>query len=235
MELFEVQENLRKIANPEKAEFKATKFGIPANNALGLYMADLNQMAKEIGWDSKLAIELMNQEIYEGKLLASKIFKPKELTLELVDTWVKQFDTWEICDAFSMTVFARSKHANEIILKYAQHPEEMMKRTSYATLAGLCSHDKNSDNQLFMNYIPLLSEASTDNRNFVKKAVSWAARSIGKRNPDLRESVIGWAKSLSENSNAKWVVQDVLKELEMPNIRVSNYPRKIYGKPKKMV
>lgn len=230
MELTAIVQDLKSLSDPKKAKFKAEKFNIPAKHALGLYMSDLNQMAKTIGANRELAEALFQQEIYETKLLTSKIFPPNSLTISHVAHWVQAFNTWEICDSFSMTVFARSPIAHQIIEQYRNHTEEMVKRTSYATLAGLCSFDKESENSIFEQYYPMLTEAASDERNFVKKAVSWAARSIGKRNPDLKESTTQWAAALPDNKSAQWIANDVIKELTSDNVRVSNYPRRKYGR-----
>jgi 3-methyladenine DNA glycosylase AlkD len=228
--LSEVLQKLKSLANPEVAEFKAKKFGIPSNNALGVFQKDISQIAKETGKNSPLAIALFETEIYEAKLLASKIFKPRDLTKSLVKTWTSEFDNWEICDSFSMAVYAKSPLAYWVIDSYRDRTPEFERRTAFATMAGYCSSDKKAENKVFESYFESIIAASTDDRNFVRKAVNWALRSIGKRNKDLNILAQELAQELSESKNktARWIGSDADKELSHPGVRISDYPRHIY-------
>jgi len=224
-------ELLRTYSNPDIGLEKAQKFGVVAPGSWGVFQRDINQIAKQIGKNTELGIELIEHDQYDGLLLASKLIKPTELPKDVIKPLIARFDTWEITDSFSMKVFAPGPFADDIIQECASAKGEFSRRTSYATIAGLCSADKKSLNERFIHYFPLIIEAATDNRNFVKKAVNWALRSIGKRNPDLRNEAILVAEELilSDSKSARWIAKDALKELQQDSCRISNYPRSIYS------
>ena len=223
---------LHALADPEKITFKEKKFGVSTHNALGIYMKDLKELAKELPKEAELAQALFDTGIYEARLLCSKIFPPKELTTDLMEKWVAVFDNWEICDSFCMTVFARSVYAVEKIMEWSQREPEFEKRAAFATLAAYCMADKKATNDVFEPFFSILVRESTDDRNFVKKAVNWALRNMGKRNPDLRQQAIKCAYQILEldTKAARWIAKDALKELEKENLRMSDYPRNIYRK-----
>jgi 3-methyladenine DNA glycosylase AlkD len=218
-------------ANPEVVLNKQKKFGVVAESSLGIYHKDLNVLARQVGYDDDLATQLFDSEIYEGKLLCSKIFNPANLTEELSEHWIKTFNNWEICDSFSMTVFARSPLAIGKIFEWSTRVPEYEKRAAFATMAAYCMADKHASNEVFEGFLPLIESASSDNRLYVKKAVDWALRSIGKRNQDLRLVAIELAERLlDKGGSAKWIANQTLKELQKPELRVSDYPRDIYRK-----
>ncbi len=224
---------LQDLKDPEKIIFKEKKFGIIANNSLGIYHKDLKMIAKEIGQNNQLAIQLFDSEIYEGRLLCSKMFKPSDVTEVLMEKWVATFENWEICDSFSMGLFSKSKFALAKILEWANRKPEFEKRAGFATLASYCMADKFSDNALFEQFFPIILRESTDDRLYVKKAVNWALRNIGKRNIDLNKKAIDIATELMkmENKTAIWIGKNALTELQKENIRMSDYPRIKYRKP----
>ncbi|MFD2562547.1 DNA alkylation repair protein [Aquimarina rubra] len=226
----EVITRLKKLQDPEKVIFREKKFGIVSNNSLGIYHKDLKVIAKEIGKDNQLALKLFDSDIYEGRLLCSKIFDPKDVTEELMEKWVKTFENWEICDSFCMGLFARSKFALAKIIDWTERKPEFEKRAGFATMAAYCMADKKSDNDLFVQFFPMILREATDERLYVKKAVNWALRNIGKRNIDLKQIAIKVANDLLaiDNSAAKWIAKDALKELQKESVRISDYPRNIY-------
>lgn len=228
----EILAHLKSIAEPEKIHFKEKKYGIVAKNALGIYMKDLKELVTEIPKDDQLALELFDSGIYEARLLCSKLFKPKNLTAELMEKWILVFDNWEICDSFSMTVFARSSFAVQKIHEWSNREPEFERRAAFATLAAYCMADKKAENAVFAGFFPLIEKAAADERNFVKKAVNWALRNIGKRNIDLNRQAIHVAKGLLEqdSKSAQWIAKDALRELEKEGVRMSDYPRHIYRK-----
>jgi len=230
MSLEEVIEELYELEDQRKAKFRKAKFGIEADNFLGVYHKDLNRIAKEIGKNNQLALQLFDTGIYEARLLCSKIFNPKNVTEELMEKWVKTFENWEICDSFCMAIFAKSEFALAKILDWSNRKEEFQKRAAFATMAAFCMADKKSENQLFVQFFPIIKEASTDDRKFVKKAVNWALRGIGKRNKDLKKEAIKVSYELIEmkSDSANWIGRNALTELEKPDVRSSDYPRKIY-------
>lgn len=232
MDLDDIIAELNRLADPEKVAFKEKKYNITASNCLGVMQSDLRLLAKKIPKDDKLALKLFDSGIYEARLLCSKVFNPKNLTLKLVEKWTPAFNNWEICDSFSMGIYARSPLALPIIYQWAERVNEFEKRTSFATIAGYCTANKKEENSVFLSFLPLIETASTDNRLYVKKAVNWALRSIGKRNVDLNKSAITLSKNLSESPDkaAKWIGSHALKELQLPNVRMSDYPRALYRK-----
>jgi 3-methyladenine DNA glycosylase AlkD len=232
MNLNEVIEALEKLANPEKIQFKQAKFGILANNSLGIYHKDLNELAKKIAKNDALALQLYETNIYEARILCSKIFNPKNLTEDLMDKWTSEFENWEVCDSFCMKLFAKSKWAIPKILEWTQREREFEKRAGFTVMAAYCMADKKAENEVFTSFLPIIEREADDNRIYVKKAVNWALRSIGKRNRDLQQIAIQWAKKIAERDSkaAKWITSNALKELEKDGVRISDYPRKIYRK-----
>lgn len=228
----EVISQLHAMADADKVILKAEKFGVTSNNVLGIYHKDLRTLAKTIGFNNELALQLFDSGIYEGRLLCSKMFKPKDVTEPLMEKWVKTFDNWEICDSFSMGLFAKSVYAIPKIFEWTKREQEFEKRAGFAILASLCMADKTSENDLFYQFLPLIKREANDERLYVKKAVNWALRNIGKRNIDLNKKAIEVANHILnfQSNSAQWIGKNALKELEKENIRMSDYPRRIYRK-----
>ena len=226
----EILEYLYELKDPEKVVFKEKKFGIISNNALGIYHKELKIIAKEIGQNNELALQLFDSGIYEGRLLCSKMFKPKDVTLSLMEKWVKTFENWEICDSFSMGLFSKSKFAHSKILEWTGRKPEFEKRAGFATMASFCMADKKSENEVFEQFFPIIKREAYDERVYVKKAVNWSLRNIGKRNIDLNEKAIEVAHEILnfESKSAKWIANNALTELQKEEVRMSNYPREKY-------
>jgi len=226
----EIIEALYDLEDKDKVAFKAKKFGIISNNSLGIYHKDLKVIAKEIGTDNQLALQLFESGIYEARLLCSKLFNPKDVTEELMDKWVKTFENWEICDSFCMGLFSKSNFALAKILEWSQREPEFEKRAAFATLASYCMADKTSDNALFEQFLSIIKREAHDERLYVKKAVNWALRNIGKRNVDLNRKAIEVANDILEfeSKSAQWIAKNALAELQKEGIRMSDYPRAIY-------
>lgn len=226
----EIIQCLYDLEDKDKVAFKAKKFGIISYNSLGIYHKDLKVMAKEIGVDNTLALQLFDSEIYEARLLCSKLFKPKDITEELMEKWVKTFENWEICDSFCMGLFSKSNFALAKILEWSQREPEFEKRAAFATLASYCMADKTSDNALFEQFLSIIKREAHDERLYVKKAVNWALRNIGKRNVDLNRKAIEVANDILEfeSKSAQWIAKNALAELQKEGIRMSDYPRAIY-------
>ena len=230
MKLEDVVKKLEGLANPEKVRLKSEKFGINAEHSLGIYHKDLKFIAKEIGHDNELAIKLFETGIYEARILCSKIFKPADVTEELMETWVKTFENWEICDSFCMGLFAKSAFARKKIFEWSLRESEFEKRAAFVIIAAYCMADKNADNDVFKQFLPIIEREAIDDRLYVKKAVNWALRNIGKRNSDLNAAAIILAQKLCvhESKSAKWVGRNALSQLGKTTVNVLDYPRSIY-------
>ena len=212
---------------------KEKNWAVKATNTLGIHHKELKVLAKEVGRDNDLAYELIDTGLYEARLLASKMMKPKLVTAQMAEEWVLFFDNWEICDSFCMTVFARTDWAIEKIREWAIRDEEYVKRSAFATMAAYSMADKKAENDVFEPFFMIIKSAADDERTYVKKAVNWALRNIGKRNVDLKERAIQTALEIlqlyPDSKAANWIANDALKELEKEGVRISNYPKNIYG------
>ena len=230
MNYLEVINELNALANAEKVAFKKRKFGVVADNSLGIYQKDLKELAKRIGTDSKLAIQLFDSDIYEARILCCKIFNPKELTNDLLEKWVVTFENWEICDSFSMGLFAKSNFAVSKIIEWSERENEFEKRAAFAIMAAYCMADKKAGNSVFEDFFPIIISASNDDRLYVRKAVNWALRSIGKRNVDLHQKVLKIASEIIkiDTKCSKWIGADAIKQLTRTKVNILDYPRAIY-------
>ncbi len=219
-------------ANPEKVVLKKNKFGVSAHNAMGVMMSDLNLIARDIGKNKQLAVELFDTDIYEARLLCAKVFPPKLLTKDLAEDWARSFENWEICDTFSMGVFAKSPLAEELIIDFTSASEEFKKRSGFATIAAYCMANKTANNDTFRPFFKIIIDNSVDERIYVKKAVNWALRSIGKRNIDLKREAILTAQEILNFSEASaaWIANDAIRELESSAVKMLDYPRDVYRK-----
>lgn len=221
---------LKALANKKTLAQKKERFGVVTNNALGIYQRDLKELAKRVKGNNQLAIQLFDTGIYEAKILCSKIFDPKDLTEHLMEKWVVSFENWEICDSFSMGLFAKSKFAIPKILEWTERKNEFEKRAGFAIIAAYCMADKKADNKTFEQFFPIIKREAIDERLYVRKAVNWALRNIGKRNIDLNKKAIQVATELIklENKTASWIAKDALKELQGTKLNMLDYPREIY-------
>ncbi|MCG8410214.1 MAG: DNA alkylation repair protein [Bacteroidales bacterium] len=221
---------LHELANEEKISFKQEKFGIQANNSLGIYHQDLKKLIKEIPKSDDLAIKLFDSGIYEARILCSKMYDAKNLTENLMEYWVASFENWEICDSFSMGLFAKSKFAVSKALEWTAREAEFEKRAGFTIIAAYCMADKQAGNEIFEQFLPIIISESIDERLYVKKAVNWALRNIGKRNIDLNRKAIEAANIIlnKDTKSAQWIAKDAIRELQNPKVRISDYPREKY-------
>ena len=229
----EIITQLHDLSDYEKVDLKARKFGIIADNSLGIYHKDLKEIAKKTGRNNELALELFDSGIYEARILCSKIFKPEDVTDNLMEKWVTTFENWEICDSFCMGLFAKSRFAVPKALEWSSRKGEFEKRAGFVTMAAYCMADKKADNKVFEGFFPIIKREANDERVYVKKAVNWALRNIGKRNIDLTKSAVAVANEVArfEGKSARWIARDALRELESKNVNILDYPREIYRNP----
>lgn len=196
------------------------RFGINPANTLGVPIPNLRKLAKEIDGKHEFALELWNSGIHEARILASMIDDPKLVTEEQMDKWMEDFDSWDVCDQVCMNLFDKTPFAFKKAVQWSNGHQEFEKRAGFALMVCLAWHDKGSSDQNFLAFFPLIKQASTDKRNFVKKAVNWALRQIGKRNPALRSLAIDCAKEIAkiDSPSARWIAKDALRELTIKKI-----------------
>ena len=181
----EIIKRLEDLYNPKNIEGMA-RFGIrPEAKVLGIPMPEIRKLAKEIGKDHELALKIFNSGIHEARILAGLVAESEKLTEDQLEKWVKKFDSWDVVDQICMNLLYKSKIAVKNIPQFAKREAEFEKRVAFSLIAALASHDKKMQDKDFIKFFSLIREASTDERNFVKKAVNWSLRGIGKRNKQL--------------------------------------------------
>ena len=197
------------------------RYAIPSDKAFGISVGALRTYAKRLGPNHELAAALWKSGFFEARMLASFVDAAARVTPQQMDRWCKDFDNWAICDTACFALFDRTPHAWPKVEQWARSRDEFVKRASFALLASLTVHDKRAGDALFAKGLVLVERAATDERNFVKKAVNWALRSIGKRSAALNVAAVKVAKRLgeSENAAARWVGKDALRELASPGVQ----------------
>ena len=210
----EVLQQLGSLSNLQAVASMA-RFGINPNNTYGVSIPILRKMAKEIGRDHFLAQQLWASGIHEARILASMVDEPKKVTEEQMESWVKEFDSWDICDQCCANLFDKTGLAYQKAVEWSGREEEFVKRAAFALMACLAVHDKNAADERFTQFLPLIKMESTDNRNYVRKAVNWALRQIGKRNLNLNRRAIEAAEEIQQmdSRSAKWIASDAIREL----------------------
>ncbi|MFH1399569.1 MAG: DNA alkylation repair protein [Candidatus Woesearchaeota archaeon] len=211
----EVIKRLQKMANPKNVEGMA-RFGISTNNTLGISIPFLRDMVKEIGRDHKLALELWDSGIHEARMLACFVDEVDKVTEKQMDEWVAGFDSWDICDQCCSNLFDRTPFVHKKILQWVKDEREFMRRAGFVLIAAAAVHRKEWQDEDFLKYFPLMKEYATDERNYVRKAVNWALRQVGKRNLSLNKKAIEVAKEIKNinSKSARWIAADALRELE---------------------
>jgi 3-methyladenine DNA glycosylase AlkD len=216
----DVLDKLQSKAQPEQLIGMA-KYGMTVEQRLGVSVPDMRKLAKEIGRDHKLALDLWRTGIAEARIVAGMIDDPDKLSDEQMEDWVKGINSWDVCDQVCMNLFEKNPLAWKKIADWSEREEEFVKRTAFSLIACLAWHDKKASDEKFIELLPVIIRGATDERNFVKKAVNWALRNIGKRNLNLNEAAINTAKEIQRlNSKAaRWVASDTLRELESDAIQ----------------
>jgi 3-methyladenine DNA glycosylase AlkD len=191
------------------------RFGIRGAKAYGVPVPRLRQLARPLGRDRALARALWRDGSVEGKILASLLDEPDKLTRRGAERYLRGFENWAETDAFAMNLFDRAAWAHEAAVAWSAREPEFEKRTAFALMAALASHDKKAPDAAFLRFLPVIEREAGDARNFVKKAVSWALRGIGKRNPALRRAAVASAKRIRKRGTpgARWIAADALREL----------------------
>jgi 3-methyladenine DNA glycosylase AlkD len=211
-----------------------SRFGIKVDRAFGVSMVDIRSLAKTIGKDHQLALDLWETGYHESRILATIIDVPAQVTEEQMENWVSGFDSWDTCDQCCSNLFSRTHFAVRKANEWAGRDEEYVKRAGFVLMAALAVHDKKAEDILFLDFLNLIdSEAADDDRPFVRKAVNWALRQIGKRNVHLQEAAIITAESVRSRGtkSARWIAADALRELQSEKTTAMVRNRK--GRPSK--
>jgi 3-methyladenine DNA glycosylase AlkD len=197
------------------------RFGISADNTYGISVTELRKKAKQAGRDHRLAGKLWSSGIHEARILASLIDDPELVTERQMEKWVGDFDSWDVCDQCCSNLFDKTGFAWEKAFSWSERKEDFVKRAGFVLMAVLSVHDKKTNDRVFLRFLPVIKKHASDERNFVRKAVNWALRQIGKRSSLLNRAAIRTAKDilLIDSKAARWVAGDALRELSSAKVR----------------
>jgi len=214
----EIVAQLKARANPANVAGMA-RYGINSAGTLGVNIPVLRQLARSHRREHGLAQELWQTGIHEARILAALVDDPRQVTAHQMEDWVRDFDSWDICDQVCSNFFDKTRFAWTKAVTWSQRHGEFNKRAGFVLMAALAVHDKQAPNDAFRRFFPLMFRAATDERNFVRKAVNWALRQIGKRNPMLRRDAIKLAHRIQrvDSKAARWIAADALRELLAPS------------------
>jgi 3-methyladenine DNA glycosylase AlkD len=198
-------------------------FGIAPAQAFGVPSEPIRRLAREIGRNPALAMELWDTEVHEARILATLVIEPASLTRKEMERWARDFDSWAVCDHCCIHLFRKTPFAWDKALRWSSRRREYVKRAGFAMMATLAVHDKHASDKAFLALLPIIEREAADTRNFVKKAVNWALRQIGKRNAVLRKAAMETAARLkqSESPSARWIGADALRELKAKSLKFS--------------
>jgi len=216
----EILQELRSKARPGQLEGMA-RYGMTTEGRLGVAVPDLRRVAKAVGKDHRLALQLWKAGMPEARIVAAMIDDPLQLTEYQMEDWVKDINSWDVCDQVCANLFEKSPLAWKKIGDWSGREEEFVKRTAFALIACLAWHDRQATDEQFTQVLPVIERGATDERNYVRKAVNWALRNIGKRNPRLNRAAIQTAKRIAQMDSraARWVASNALKELQSEAVR----------------
>ena len=214
MQIEDIIISLNAMSNSHNREGMA-RFGIQTDRALGISVNDLRKLAREIGRDHDMAQQLWETGIHEARIMASIIDDPKAVTEAQMERWVADFDSWDLCDQCCGNLFDKTPFAPREIVEWSTRPGEFQKRAAFSLLAYLTTHNKQASDADFLSYLDIIKREAMDERNYVKKAVNWALRQIGKRNATLNHAAIGAANEIAAlpSRSARWIAADALREL----------------------
>jgi 3-methyladenine DNA glycosylase AlkD len=218
---------LRSLGRRRNIEGMA-RFGIRGRNILGVPKPALDRLARSLGKDHALALRLWSTGVHEARILAALIEDPAKTTSAQMEKWVKGLDSWDLCDACCGHLFDRTAFAVRKAYSWSRRKREYEKRAGFVLMACLAVHDKRAPDRLFLSFLPVIRREAWDDRNFVKKAVNWALRQIGKRNRRLNRAAVREARNLGKGSSpsAHWIASDALRELTHPRTPIRNLPEK---------
>ena len=215
MNAAEVLRRLKSLSDPRAVEGMA-RYGITSKKAFGISAPTIRALAKEVGMDQRLSLKLWSSGYLEARAIASLIGDPTKVTEAQMERWVRDFDSWAVCDGCCGILFDKTPFARTKAFEWSRRREEYVRRAGFVLMAALAVHDKDAGDRVFVRFLRVIVRGSTDERNFVRKAVNWALRQIGKRNQALNRLAIQTAEEIRklESGSARWIAADALRELK---------------------
>ena len=219
MEVKQIVDRLRSMGDPKAVEGMA-RFGIQSSNSFGVSVPKLRALARTVGRDHLLAMRLWETGLHDARLLATMVDDPDEVTIDQMDKWVRDFDSWDVVDGSCGNLFDKTPFAVAKAKDWCKREEEFVKRAGFVLIAELAVHDKEAKDKVFLDFLPVVIGGASDSRNFVKKAVNWSLRQIGKRNLKLNKAAVSTALKIQkiDSGAAKWIASDALRELKSPQV-----------------
>ncbi len=216
----EVLKKLQSKAKPDQLQGMA-RYGIAIKRRLGVSVPDMRKLSKELGKDHNLAVKLWKTNIPEARIVAAMIDEPEKVSEAQMESWVEGINSWDVCDQVCMNLFEKTPLAWKKIIDWSEREEEFVKRTAFALIACLAWHDKQAENEKFINLFPVIKHGTHDDRNFVRKSVNWALRNIGKRNSRLNKATIELSEEILkiDSRAAHWIASDAIRELKSAAVR----------------
>jgi 3-methyladenine DNA glycosylase AlkD len=215
MKLSELKQTLESLRNPVNVQGMA-RFGINPDHAFGIRVVDLRKLARKTGRHHELALELWNTGIHEARILASMVDEPLKVSEIQMESWASEFNSWDLCDQCCGNLFDKTPFAFSKSVDWSCRFEEFVKRAGFAIMAWAAFHNKSAGDAVFLDFLPVIHRESTDERNYVKKAVNWALRQIGKRNFELHIAACAAALEIQKinSRSARWIASDAIRELD---------------------
>ena len=219
MEVKQIVDRMKSMGDPKAVEGMA-RFGIQSSNSFGVSVPKLRALARTVGRDHLLAMRLWETGLHDARLLATMVDDPDEVTIDQMDKWVRDFDSWDVVDGSCGNLFDKTPFAVAKAKDWCKREEEFVKRAGFVLMAELAVHDKEAKDKVFLDFLPVVIGGASDSRNFVKKAVNWSLRQIGKRNLKLNKAAVSTALKIQkiDSGAAKWIASDALRELKSPQV-----------------
>lgn len=216
----QIIQRLKSLENPENVKGMA-RYGINPENNLGINVTTLRSIAREIGKNHDLALKLWDSGIHDARMLAAHIDDPKLVTEEQMDSWAMDFNSWDVCDNACGHLFDKTSYGYKKAFEWSSREEEFVKRAGFAIMAWAAVHDKKQEDQIFIDFMTVIKRESSDERNYVKKAVNWALRNIGKRNIYMNKIAIKTSEKILkiDTKSARWIGKDAIRELTSEKIQ----------------
>ena len=210
----EVRQTLEEMGDPSRLEGMA-RYGIDTSRAVGLSVSELRRMARGLGRDHELAAALWAPGVHEARILASLVDEPARVSEAQMDAWVADLNSWDVCDGVCGNLFDRTPFALDKAVEWSTREPELEKRAAFALMACAAVHRRDLPDAAFGSLLPVIREQASDDRNYVKKAVSWALRQIGKRSAELNARAIRTAERIERTDarSLRWIARDALREL----------------------